>query len=103
MPPSIIPNLTLAVFLIATAPLQASGDAVETIDDAAITTLVKSSLLFHLLLNSKIETLKEVVTSSGDADDVVEKLLSGRLAAAIPGVKTVVNDIIIPVTIAGSD
>jgi osmotically-inducible protein OsmY len=82
--------------------LLASEPALENEEDAAITSLVKESLLFHLLINSRTDTSHGMVTLSGRADNIAEKELGTSLASAIPGVKRVVNHMVIPATLAGN-
>jgi osmotically-inducible protein OsmY len=81
----------------------ASGSEVETVDDAAITSLVKASLLSHLLLNSRTQTSGGVVTLSGHADNIAEKDLGSDLAIEIAGVKRVINNMVIPTALAGNE
>lgn len=96
-------TVALSMLLFAQTPLMTSDNVPETLDDAAITTQVKMSLLFHLSLNFKVETSGGVVTLSGDADSSAEKDLNTRLATGIVGVKRVVNQMIIPLTLAGNN
>lgn len=59
--------------------------------DIRITNAVKNSVLFHFLLDTKIETLDGVVTLTGTAANNEEKELNSKLATKISGVKKVVN------------
>lgn len=90
-----------AALICSTALLPALDMAPENEDDARITSQVKESLLFHLLIDSRTETSGGVVTLSGHADDLAEKELGTSLAAGISGVKSVINNMILPVTLAG--
>lgn len=84
-----------------TAFLSASDIVLENEDDALITSQVKESLLFNLLIFSKTETCGGVVTLSGRVDNADEKLLGTKLATEIKGVKSVINKMAIPATLAG--
>ena len=66
----------------------------EQIDDASITAMVKSSLLYHGStsgLNTKVETKDGVVTLSGKAKNAAEKELAAKYAKDVNGVKSVNN------------
>jgi hyperosmotically inducible protein len=66
----------------------------EDIDDASITAQVKLSLLSHRstsAINTKVETIKGVVTLYGKARNAAEKNLATKLATDINGVKNVMN------------
>jgi hyperosmotically inducible protein len=72
------------------------GDASEWVDDASITAMVKTSLLYHRStsgLNTKVETNDGVVTLSGKAKNAAEKDLAAKVASDVHGVKKVVNNI----------
>lgn len=94
--------MTTAVFLNA-ASLRAADTDVEKENDAAITSQVKTSLLYHLSLNFQAKTNEGVVTLSGNADNTAEKDMNTKLASKIKGVKSVVNNMVIPVTVAGNN
>ncbi|WP_321494803.1 BON domain-containing protein [uncultured Desulfobacter sp.] len=69
---------------------------VESIDDASITALVKTSLLYHRstsAINTKVETKNSVVTLEGMAKTSAEKDLAGKYASDVNGVKDVNNNI----------
>jgi hyperosmotically inducible periplasmic protein len=71
---------------------------VESIDDASITALVKTSLLYHRstsAINTKVETKNGVVTLEGTAKTSAEKDLAGRYASDVNGVKKVNNNMIV--------
>ncbi|MBI5593450.1 MAG: BON domain-containing protein [Deltaproteobacteria bacterium] len=74
-------------------------DAVtETVDDASITALVKTTLLFHRstsALNTTVVTKKGVVELGGKARSAAEKNLASKLVSDVYGVKTVVNTMIV--------
>lgn len=99
----IILGVALGHLLFALAPLKAADNVIENLDDAAITDMVKRSLLFHLSHNFKVETKEAVVTLSGNADNIAELDLNTRLATGIVGVKRVVNHMVIPLIVAGTN
>jgi osmotically-inducible protein OsmY len=66
----------------------------EKIDDASITALVKTTLLYHRstsALNTKVTTKNGVVTLSGKAKNESEKDLTTKLVDDVHGVKSVKN------------
>ncbi len=70
----------------------------ESIDDASITALVKTTLLYHRstsALKTTVETKEGVVTLSGKAKNVAEKDLAAKYVSDVHGVKTVINHMII--------
>ena len=71
-------------------------DAVgETIDDASVTALVKSTLLYHRstsALKTTVETKDGVVNLGGTAKNAAEKDLATKLVSDVHGVKKVVNN-----------
>jgi len=67
----------------------------EFIDDASITALVKTALLYHRSTSSlkiTVETKEGVVSLKGKADNEAQKDLITKLVADINGVKNVVNN-----------
>ncbi len=75
-----------------------TNTVVESIDDASITALVKTSLLYHLstsAINTKVETKNGVVTLGGIAKTSAEKDLVGKYTSDVNGVNKVNNDIIV--------
>ena len=94
-------TLTLAL-LINVVPLSASDQLEVKKDDAAITSQIKASLLFHLLLDTRTETKDGVVTLSGSAGTVADKELSSKIASETAGVKKVLNHMTLPVALAGN-
>lgn len=67
----------------------------ESIDDASITALVKTTLLYHRstsALNTTVETEKGVVKLGGKAKNAAEKDLATKLIRDVHGVKRVVNN-----------
>ena len=70
----------------------------EYVDDTAITTKVKAALLGDDAVKSfeiKVETMKGVVQISGFVDNAVQQSAAARHPAAVPGVKDVVNNLIL--------
>jgi len=70
----------------------------ESIDDASVTALVKTTLLYHRstsALNTTVETKNNVVTLSGKAENAAEKDLATKLASDVHGVKRVANEMIV--------
>lgn len=69
-----------------------------SIDDASITALVKTTLLYHRstsALKTTVETKEGVVKLGGKASNVAEKELATKYVADVHGVKIVVNDMIV--------
>jgi len=67
---------------------------IESIDDASITALVKTTLLYHRstsALNTTVETNEGVVKLSGKAKNAAEKDLAAKLVGDVYGVKRVNN------------
>jgi osmotically-inducible protein OsmY len=68
---------------------------VESIDDASITALVKTTLLYYRStsgLKTTVETKDGVVTLKGTAKNAAEKDLATKFADDVHGVKSVVNN-----------
>ena len=97
-------KLTLAAIMTAAALLTATGCAVgrhqETVgayvDDAGITTLVKTRMLESKLVSGtsiSVETLNGVVMLSGFAKSTLEKSEAERIARGVNNVKSVRNEI----------
>jgi osmotically-inducible protein OsmY len=95
---------TLAAAVTAVAMLTAAGCAVsrgqETVgayvDDAGITTLVKSRFVENKQVDAasiKVETLNGTVMLSGFAKNNTEKMTAGDIARGVNGVKMVKNEI----------
>jgi len=73
----------------------------ESIDDASITALVKTTLLYHRstsALNTTVETEKGVVKLGGKAKNPAEKDLATKLISDVHGVKRVVNNMTVAKT-----
>ena len=70
----------------------------ESIDDASITAMIKTTLLFHRstsALNTKVETNDGAVTLSGKAKNASEKDLATKIVSDVKGVKNVKNQMTI--------
>jgi osmotically-inducible protein OsmY len=68
----------------------------EYVDDASITTKVKAAILNEpglKTLQIGVETYKNVVQLSGFVDNPQSKTRAAEVAASIPGVKSVRNDL----------
>lgn len=66
----------------------------ETIDDASITALVKTALLYHRStssINTTVQTDNGVVRLGGKASSAAEKDLTNKIVRDVHGVKKVVN------------
>ena len=90
---AILLALLLAMPLLAGACGKSVGD---TIDDATITTRVKTALLNDPVvggLRIDVDTFKGVVTLSGTADSKDTRDKAGQAAADVQGVKSVNNRI----------
>jgi hyperosmotically inducible protein len=75
--------------------------AIESIDDASITALVKTTLLYHRstsALNTTVVTNKGVVKLGGKAGSAAEKDLTAKLVSDVHGVKRVVNNMTVEKT-----
>ncbi len=71
---------------------------IESIDDASITALVKTTLLFHRstsALNTTVVTQEGVVELGGNARNAAERDLAAKLVSDVYGVKRVVNTMIV--------
>lgn len=79
-------------------PEKEGRTAGDKIDDASITALVKTSLLYHRSTSgfqTKVETKDGVVTLSGKVGNAAEKDLATQYAKDVNGVKDVMNLMII--------
>lgn len=76
-------------------------DTSEYIDDASITAMVKTTLLYHRstsAINTTVKTNNGVVNLGGNAGNAAEKALATKLASDVYGVKSVVNNMTIKST-----
>ena len=97
-------GLALSVCILLGGPLYGCASTPEHpstgqyIDDAAITTKVKAKLLGDSVtegLKVHVDTDKGVVQLSGFVDTAQQRARAGTLAAEVPGVKSVRNDLIV--------
>ena len=86
----------LAVAVAACGGSPAKESTGEYIDDSTITTKVKTAFVNDKTVNAgdvQVETFKGTVQLSGFADNSTEIQRAGQIAAKVPGVKSVRNDI----------
>ena len=99
-------KLALAAVVTAAALLTATGCAVSRgqqtvgayVDDAGITTLVKSRMAESKVVSAtsiSVETLNGVVLLSGFAKNTLEKSEAERIARGVNNVKSVRNEIVV--------
>lgn len=89
-------SITLASFTSGCASTATQASTGEFVDDSAITLKVKSAFVNDPVVKAidvKVETFKGTVQLSGFVNSAAEKDQAGRLAAAIPGVGNVKNNI----------
>ncbi|MDP2138591.1 MAG: BON domain-containing protein [Candidatus Didemnitutus sp.] len=90
--------LSLGVLAGGCASTSTSTSTGEYVDDAVITTKVKSALLGNDDVKSfavSVETVLGVVQLSGFVDTSKQKSAAGKVAAAVKGVKEVKNNLIV--------
>jgi osmotically-inducible protein OsmY len=94
----------IAVLVFASGPARASARASET--DDRIESSFKKSFVYKTHLKDehiKISSKDGVVTLSGDVFNDTHKPMAQDTAEALPGVKSVVNNITIGATVSNSD
>ena len=77
------------------------GAIAEKIDDASITALVKTTLAYHRstsAINTTVHTKDGVVKLGGKAKNLAEKDLATKFAKDVPGVISVVNEMVVEET-----
>ncbi len=87
---------TTAVFSSGCAATSTSESTGQYVDDASITTKVKTNLVQDSTVKArevKVETYQGVVQLSGFVDTSAQKDRAAEIAAAVPGVKDVKNNI----------
>ena len=90
--------LALGAFASSYAATPTSETAGQYVDDSVITAKVKSALLGDDAVKSSavsVETVKGVVQLSGFVNTSDQRSAAGKDAAAVKGVKTVKNDLIV--------
>jgi hyperosmotically inducible protein len=85
--------------LAACAPMQGRETTGQYVDDATITTKVKSAIAqdasFKTATQVHVETMQQTVQLSGFVDNADQKAKAAQLARGINGVRDVKNDIVI--------
>ncbi|MBI5068053.1 MAG: BON domain-containing protein [Deltaproteobacteria bacterium] len=79
-------------------PSKAPESAGQFLDSSVITTRVKAAILNEPSLKSSqisVETYKDVVQLSGFVDGAESKQRAGKAAAAVEGVSSVRNDLVV--------
>jgi osmotically-inducible protein OsmY len=83
----------------ATTPANRTNESAgEWLDNTVITTRVKTALLSEPALKSfqiGVKSFKDTVQLSGFVDSTASAALAGRITAAVPGVASVKNDLIV--------
>lgn len=93
---SLLAAFALATSLAGCAAMTGRETLGEYIDDAAITTKVKTSIINELGLKQiGVETMQNVVQLSGFVDSPQIKTRAGEIARSIYGVKEVKNNLIV--------
>ena len=96
----------LKIFVAAMLALSMSGCGVfggqqtagEYVDDATITTRVKSWFVEDDRVNAlrlSVETMQGTVQISGFAASAIERQRAGEIARGVPGVRSVRNDVVV--------
>ncbi|MFA6961495.1 MAG: BON domain-containing protein [Opitutaceae bacterium] len=95
---ALIGTLSTGFFVSGCAGTSTKDSTGEYVNDTIITTSVKKALLADDLVKSfqiSVETVKNVVQLSGFVDTAVQKEAAGKDAAAVSGVHTVHNNLIV--------
>ncbi|MDP1580404.1 MAG: BON domain-containing protein [Candidatus Didemnitutus sp.] len=95
---AVVGVLSLGVLAVGCASTSTSTSTGEYVDDAVITTKVKSALLGNDDVKSfavSVETVLGVVQLSGFVNTSKQKSAAGKAAAAVKGVKEVKNNLIV--------
>ena len=99
-------SLVLALAVSACAPTQTSRGTGEVIDDAAITTRVNTEIAktsgLGVAMAINVTTFRGVVSLSGFVDTPKQKNAAAEVAASVPGVARVDNNLEIKTTASGS-
>ncbi len=81
-----------------TSSIPSTESTGQFVDSAAITTKVKTAMIAEPGLKSaniSVDTFKDVVQLSGVVDSDQAKARAAQVAAGVPGVKAVQNDLIV--------
>jgi hyperosmotically inducible protein len=92
------PLLAWSLCLLLAAPAGAQKSVGEALDDASIAATLKASLLDHKDTDGtriNVESAQGVVQLSGFVRSEAEKATAARLAQATPGVKQVINSLVV--------
>lgn len=84
--------------LVGCASTRTTESAGEYVDNSVITTKVKAAILDEPSLHSlqiSVKTYKDVVQLSGFVDSAANARLAGKVAAAVNGVGSVRNDLVV--------
>jgi hyperosmotically inducible protein len=95
---ALIGVLALSAFSGGCAATSTSDSTGQYVDDSVITTKIKSALLGDDAVKSfaiSVETVKGVVQLSGFVDNQTQKAIAESDAAAIKGVKSIHNNLIV--------
>jgi hyperosmotically inducible protein len=95
------PKVERGASAVANATGNATAQMADSFDDAAITARVKIALASDLGLKSvklKVDTERGVVRLSGEVESNTQRVRALLAAAAVDGVKDVVNNVIIKTT-----
>lgn len=88
----------LAAFLMGCAATEKSRSSGQVLDDAAITAKVKTEIIREPTLKAlqiNVDTYKGVVQLSGFVDSEESVRKAGEVAASVPGVKSVKNNLVV--------
>ena len=91
-------TLCLAAVLTACAGTSTRESTGEWIDDSSITARVKTAMIRDSEVharNVEVETFRGKVQLSGFVDSPSQKDRAGQLASTVPGVKSVLNEIVV--------
>jgi hyperosmotically inducible protein len=95
---ALIGALALTTFFGGCAATRTTESTGQYVDNTVITTKVKSALLANDEVKSfaiSVESVKGVVQLSGFVDTAAQKSAAGKAASAVPGVKRVMNNLIV--------
>jgi osmotically-inducible protein OsmY len=95
---SLLSVIVIGLLAGACASTATRGSTGQILDDSVITTKVKAALLGDEAVKSfaiSVETNRNVVQLSGFVDSAAQKSAAGRSAAAVPGVASVKNSLIV--------
>ncbi len=94
----LVAALLATTTIVACTSTRTSESTGEYVDDAAITSKVKAALLSDAGLKSfaiSVETFKDAVQLSGFVNTDQVKARAGEVAAGVPGVRSVRNNLVV--------